>query len=93
MPGAFHEMLLDLTPDECLVQQHIGAVLRMHIRAGIGDRLFRIDHVWQRLVFDAHFFRGVLSLSAGLGDNGHHPLTGITHLTDRERIAPHLRRI
>ena len=93
MPGAFREMLLDLTPDECLVQQHIGAVLRMHIRAGIGDRLFRIDHVWQRLVFDAHFFRGVLSLSAGLGDNGHHPLTGITHLTDRERIAPHLRRI
>ncbi len=93
MPGAFREMLVDLTPDECLVQQHIGAVLGMDIRAGIRDRLFGINDVRQRLVFDTHLFNRVLGLGAGLCYDRHNPFTGITHLTDRKRIAPHLRRI
>ena len=57
------------------------------------QRLFRVDHIRQRLIFDSDLFRGVLGLRAGLGDDCDHPFTGVAHLPDRERKPPHLRRV
>ena len=93
MARAFGEMLFDLAPDKGAVEQHVGAVRGMNRRAVRHQRLFRIDHERQRLVAHPDFFGGVLGQRAAVGDHGDDPFAGIAGLSDRERMALHLRRI
>ena len=87
MPRALGEMLFDLAPDEGAVEQHVGAVRRMHRRAVRLQRLFGVDHEGQRLVVDLDLFGGVFGQRAAVGDHGRDPFAGIARLPDRERMA------
>jgi len=93
MVRAFRKILLDLAPDEAAVEQHIGAVVRMHERAAGGEGRLPVEHEWQPLVVDAHQFRRVLRERTAVGHDGRHPLAGVARHIDGERPALHVRRI
>ena len=85
--------LFDVAPDEGAVEQDVGAVVGMDRGARRIERCSPIDDVRQRLVIDRDHFGGIFGQRAGFGDHRHHPFTGIAHTLDRQRKAPHLRRI
>ena len=86
-------MLFHLAPDKGLVQEHIAAVAGMNRRTLGVERLLGIDHIRQRLVFDADLFGGVLGLRARFGYDRDDPFADIAHLFDGKRIAPDIRRV
>ena len=51
------------------------------------------DHERQRLIVDVDLFGGVFGERAAVGDHRRDPFAGVAGLPDRERIAPHVRRI
>lgn len=93
MARALGKVLLDLAPDESLVEQNIRAVSRMDWRATRLEGLFGVRDKRQRLIIDAQLFGRVLGLRARFSYDGGHPFTRIPGLTDSERIALHIRRI
>ena len=58
------EILVDLAPDESLVEQHIGAVRLVHQRRPVFERLFGVEHEGQRLVVDLDGFGRVFGQRA-----------------------------
>ena len=90
---ALGEILLDLAPDEGAIEQHVGAVIRMHDRAARHVGRLAVEHERQRLVFDADHLGGVLGERARVRDHGRDPFPGIARDVDGERAARHVRRI
>ena len=85
------EILVDLAPDEGLVEQHIRAVRLVHQRARPFQRLFGVEHEGQRLVIDFDGFGGVLGQRARIGDHGGDPFAGVARDIERQRPARHFR--
>ena len=75
------------------VEQHVGAVARVHQRAGFFHRLFGIEHEGQPLVGDLHLFGGVFGLRAAVGDDRGDPFAGIARDFKRQRPPQHMRRL
>jgi len=85
------EGVFDRSPHELLVQDHVRAVRRMHQRRAGRHRLFRIDHVRQRLVLDFDQLRRVLGERARVGDHRSDPFAGVADDAVRQREARELR--
>ena len=88
---AVGKILLDLAPDEGAIEQHVGAVIRVHDRAAGRIGGFAVEHERQRLVVHAHQFGGVLGERAGVRDHRRDPFAGIARDVDGERTPRHLR--
>ncbi len=93
MARAVLEILLDLAPDEGLVEQHVGAVRLVHQHGAGLNRLFGVEHEGQLLVGDSDFLRRVFGKCAGIGDHGRDPFAGIARDIGRQRPARHVRRV
>ena len=72
---AVGEILLDLTPDEGAIQQHVGAVIGMHERAAGRIGGFAVEHERQRLVIHAHQLGGVFGERARVRHRRRHPFS------------------
>ncbi len=90
---ALGKVLLDVAPDEGAVEQHVGAVIRMH--DGTIGRVgrFALEHERQRLIVHAHQLGGVFGERARVCDHRRHPFPGVARDVDCERAPRHLRGI
>ena len=86
-------MFFNVAPDKSPVEQHVGAVRRVHRRAVRLQGLFRLHHKGQWLIDDADFFGGILGQCTGVGNHGDHPFAGIAGLPHRQRMALNFWRI
>ena len=90
---ALRKIVLDLAPDEGAIEQHIGAVLRVHQRTAASVGFLAVEHERQRLVVDPHQLGGVLGERTRIGDDRRHPFAGIPRHVDSERPPRHIGRI
>ena len=88
---ALGKILLDLTPDEGAVEQHVGAVIRVYDRTAGPVSRFAVEHERQWLIIHAHQLGGVFGERAGVCDHGGHPFPGVARDLDGERAPRHLR--
>ena len=65
----------------------------MDLRRALPSRFGRIDHGWQNLVVDEHFFGRILGLRQRLGDHDRDRIAHVAGLADGERrVRRHLHR-
>jgi hypothetical protein len=87
---ALGKILLDLAPDKGAVEQHIGAVIRMHDPTARRVGGFAVEHERQRLVVDPHQLGGIFSKRARVCDDGRDPFAGVARDVHGERTPRHL---
>ena len=90
---ALGKILLDLAPDKGAVEQHVGAVIRVHDRTARRVGGFAVEHERQRLVVDPHQLGGIFSERARVCDDGRDPFAGVARDVHGERTPRHLRGI
>ena len=76
---------VDVAALEFAAHHHVGAGLIVQQRRAVFQRLFRIDHERQRLVFDIDELQRVFGLIAALRDDTDDRLADIAHLAARQR--------
>ena len=89
----FGKILLDLAPDKGAVEQHVGAVIRVHDRTAGRVGGFAVEDERQRLVVDPHQLGAIFSKRARVRDDGHDPFAGVARDVHGERTPWHLRGI
>ena len=72
---AVGEILLDLAPDEGAIEQHVGAMIRVHERAAGRIGFLAVEHERQRLVIHAHQLGGVFGERARVRNHRRHPFS------------------
>ena len=87
------EMRVDVAPVKYAVEQHVGAMGRVHGRARGRVGFLGVDDEGQGLVFDLDKFGGVLGQRARVGDDGGHPFAHVARCADGERVATDVRRV
>ena len=76
--------LVDRAPHKVLVQNDVGAMRGMNLRAAGFDRNFRIDDVRRRLVLDFNPFDRIFGDGARIRYHRCDPLAGVAHDVTRE---------